>query len=58
MPVQCFVICTSAHELLYVQSNVISGGFLKVESLDFWMTPSPKHSLRKMTREKAGVEFR
>jgi hypothetical protein len=37
---------------------VISDGFLKLESLNFWMTPSPKHSLQKKAPEKAGVEFR
>jgi len=37
---------------------VISGGFLKLESPDFWMTPSPTHSLRKNAAAKAGVEFR
>jgi hypothetical protein len=33
-------------------------GFLKFESLDFFETPSPKHSLPKSTAEKAGVEIR
>jgi hypothetical protein len=37
---------------------VICDGFLKLESLDFWMTPSPKHSLPKSTAEIAGVEIR
>jgi hypothetical protein len=37
---------------------VICGGFLKLEILDFCMTPTPKHSLPKSTAEKAGVEIR
>jgi hypothetical protein len=35
-----------------------SDGFLKLESLDFFETPSPKHSLRKPAQKKSGVEIR
>jgi hypothetical protein len=35
-----------------------SDGFLKFESLDFFETPSPTHSLRKNAAAKAGVEIR
>jgi hypothetical protein len=35
-----------------------SDGFLKLESLTFFETPSPKHSLRKMAQKKSGVEIR
>jgi hypothetical protein len=37
---------------------VIAGGFQEFESLNFWMTPTPKHSLQKPTAGKAGVEIR
>ena len=46
------VHCAHHHAIYYVQSNVISGGFLKVESLDFWMTPSPNE----IVRGKSGVK--
>jgi hypothetical protein len=35
-----------------------SDGFLKLESLDFFETPSPKQSLRKTATAKADVEIR
>jgi hypothetical protein len=35
-----------------------SDGFLKLESLDFFETPSPTYSRRTPTRKKAGVEIR
>jgi hypothetical protein len=40
------------HGILYVQPNGVSGGFLKLESLDFWMTPSPKLWLEEKSRAK------
>jgi hypothetical protein len=51
------VHCGHHHAICYVQPNVITGGFLKLESLNFWMTPSPKHALRKNAAAKTGVEI-
>jgi len=45
-------------EFWYVQPNVISDGFLKLESLVFLMTPSPKHSLRKTAEQMKPIEIR
>jgi len=46
------VHCAHHHAICYVQPNVITGGFLKLESLDFWMTPSPNE----IVRQKRGVK--
>jgi hypothetical protein len=40
------------HGILYVQPNGVSGGFLKLESLDFWMTPSPNEIVWKKDGSK------
>jgi hypothetical protein len=37
---------------------VISDGFLKLESLDFWMTPSPNEIVREKSGAKRGGKKR
>jgi|ERR1035438_4543296 hypothetical protein len=51
------VHCAHHQPIRYVQSNVISDGFLILESLNCLMTPSPKHALRKNAAAKTGVEI-
>src|SRR5271168_5261414 len=52
------VQCAHHHSNLIRSAERDSDGFLKLESLDFFETPSPKHSLQKTAPEKTGVEFR